>query len=178
MKRLQPFVSLLALLLGACASNPPPRPDARNRPPASGKEYNGQANRAMQLEAEGKLAPNALAGDLGAIMAKRAEALYPPALSAQTGPGHTRVPPQVVKTVPPVYPLIYRVVATEAEVWLAFVVDTEGNVTDIRSLTDFDSAFVTASFEAVKQWKFKPGMVDGTPVNTLITIPLRFYLTK
>lgn len=111
-------------------------------------------------------------------MYERAQKLYPEELWKEIGPGHTLTPIKLIKAVPAKYPLAYRLVATEGEVWVGFVVDATGKVTDVKPLTEFDSKFVAAAIKAVKQWKFEPATRDGKPVPALVTVPIQFRLEK
>lgn len=61
----------------------------------------------------------------------------------------------------------------EARVLLAIVIDREGGVTNVRTIRG-DPAFFEAAIEAVKQWKFKPGMKESQPVNVHANVEMTF----
>jgi protein TonB len=65
---------------------------------------------------------------------------------------------------------------------LQFVVDTTGHTSDISiksaaSSTASDRGFAEAAVDAVKQWRFTPALVNGTPVATKVVLPIRVVET-
>ncbi|HNY41101.1 MAG TPA: M56 family metallopeptidase [Bryobacteraceae bacterium] len=61
----------------------------------------------------------------------------------------------------------------EARVMLKIVIGTEGEVAEAEPL-DGDPAFFEAAIEAVKQWKFEPGMKEGKPVKVSANVETNF----
>lgn len=61
-------------------------------------------------------------------------------------------------------------------VTLAIIVDTEGRVRDIRVIKSVGMGLDEKAREAVRQWRFKPGMKDGQPVNVRATVDVTFRL--
>lgn len=61
-------------------------------------------------------------------------------------------------------------------VTLAIIVDTEGRVRDVRVVKSVGMGLDEKAREAVLQWRFKPGMKDGLPVNVRATIDVTFRL--
>jgi TonB family protein len=145
--------------------------------PANEKDYAAQANERVreQMTAAGVAKATK---DIPAEMYERAKKLYPEEFWKEPEPGQKVTPIKLLKTVPPKYPLVYRIVATEGEIWVAFIVDPKGKVTEVKPLTEFESQFVDAAVNAVKKWKFEPATRDGKPVGTLVTVPLQFRLEK
>ena len=86
------------------------------------------------------------------------------------------VPPKVVKKVAPSYPPELKRNRVEGEVHLVFVVLEDGSVAHVRARRMGSPAFVQSAVEAVKQWKFEPGMKDGQAVKTRVRLPLSFSL--
>ncbi len=84
--------------------------------------------------------------------------------------------PKPIKRVSPVYPPELKAKRVEGEVRLVFIVQEDGSVEDVRVSRMTSPAFVEAAIEAVKQWKFEPGMIDGRPVKTRVHLPLSFSL--
>jgi len=88
--------------------------------------------------------------------------------------GQVREPKKIVH-VPPVYPDIARNNHIEGLVILEAVINEAGVVERIkvlRSHTLLDSAAI----EAVKQWRYTPTLLNGTPVSVLMTITVNFKL--
>jgi TonB family protein len=85
-----------------------------------------------------------------------------------------RIPPQVTYQVPPIYPadLIGRGIA--GEVLVGFVVDTRGVPLDPFIFRSTRREFEAPAIAAVQEWRFKPGTLDGKPVNTKMTVPIVF----
>lgn len=84
--------------------------------------------------------------------------------------------PSPIKRIPPRYPQKWRAAKLEgaAKVW--FIVDKEGNPIQVQveEATNWD--FAKAALDAIKQWEFTPGKINGEPVNTQITLPLTWDL--
>lgn len=150
---------------------------ARSAPPSSATDYAAQANQSAQ-EQTTKAGSEKATKDVPTEMYERAKKLYAEEFWKDPEPGQKVTPIKLLKAVPPKYPLLYRIVATEGEIWVAFVVDAKGKVTDVKPLTEFESKFVQAAIDAVKKWKFEPATRDGKPVATLVTVPLQFRLEK
>src|SRR5262249_40915209 len=55
-------------------------------------------------------------------------------------------------------------------------VDTSGRATNIRVLHSLGLGLDEKAIEAVKQWKFRPGMKDGRPVTVQASIEVNFRL--
>lgn len=72
----------------------------------------------------------------------------------------------------PVYPSAFRYTGTEGEAVIVFVVDATGAVTQPTVLRSTHKEFESPSLEAVSQWIFQPGMKDGHPVATRLTVPI------
>jgi len=86
-------------------------------------------------------------------------------------------PPRPLVKVPPFYPLSARAKGIEGQVELVFVVQADGSVSDIEVADSFPGrVFVEAALRAVRQWRFKPGTMEGQPVATRVRLPMRFQL--
>lgn len=83
--------------------------------------------------------------------------------------------PQVINAVTPLYPqaLVFSGIGGKVEIEL--VIDTEGNTRDLRVVSSPHPLLSEAALKAMAQWKFRPGMRDGHPVNTRAKLPLEFY---
>ena len=78
----------------------------------------------------------------------------------------TRIEPEPIKRVPPKYPIKAARSAREGWARLSFVIDEEGNVNNILVTETSGSRDLTkAAVKAAKQWKYKPAMENGKPVQ-------------
>ncbi len=77
----------------------------------------------------------------------------------------------------PVYPYRAKARNIEGFVELAFVLSTEGKVTEVRVVdAEPGELFVQAARRAVQRWRFEPGIRDGQPVPVQVQVKLRFEL--
>lgn len=98
----------------------------------------------------------------------------PPAAAPFRVGGAVREPKKIVD-VSPVYPAIAQSARIEGLVILEAVISERGlveRVKVLRSVPLLDAAAV----EAVKQWRYTPTLLNGTPVSVLMTIRLNFTL--
>jgi protein TonB len=82
--------------------------------------------------------------------------------------------PEAVSQVAPTYPAELRKAKIEGLVTLIFVLDENGRVDDPRVETSSRPEFEKPALEAIRKWRFSPGMKDGQPVRTYIRMPVRF----
>lgn len=85
--------------------------------------------------------------------------------------------PNVVSAVPPKYPYEAAQQGLQGKVVVKFVLTKEGTV---KEPTIFKSSpegvFDEAALEAVKQYKFNPGTIDGKAVDCIVRMPIVFEL--
>jgi protein TonB len=86
--------------------------------------------------------------------------------------------PEAVSQTPPTYPPELRKAKIEGVVTLVFVLSEEGRVEDPRVDTSSRPEFEKPALDAIRKWRFKPGMKDGQPVRTYIRVPMRFRVTS
>lgn len=86
--------------------------------------------------------------------------------------------PKPTKTVQPLYPAELKAARVTGDVVLAFVVDADGAVKNLRVEKATEPAFAEAALAAVAAWEFEPGTKDGKPVSCQLTLPLRFTLSN
>lgn len=82
--------------------------------------------------------------------------------------------PEAVTQVAPAYPPELRKAKVEGVVTMVFVLDEKGRVEDPRVENSTRPEFEKPALEAIRKWRFTPGMKDGQPVRTYIRIPMRF----
>ncbi len=82
-------------------------------------------------------------------------------------------PMRVVKSVQPIYPPIARVRRLSGPVLVEVKVGKDGHVTNPRFVSG-QPVFRDAAFDAVKQWIFKPAMLNGQPIDQTTQIKVIF----
>jgi protein TonB len=85
--------------------------------------------------------------------------------------------PEAISQVPPTYPQELRKAKIEGVVTVVFVLDEDGRVEDPRVENSSRPEFEQPALEAIRKWRFRPGMKDGQPVRTYIRIPMRFRVS-
>jgi TonB family protein len=83
--------------------------------------------------------------------------------------------PKKIRHVAPVYPDVAQQARVQGVVILEAMIDGAGDVIDanvLRSVALLDQAAV----DAVRQWKFTPTLVNGVPVNVIMTVTVNFTL--
>ena len=78
----------------------------------------------------------------------------------------------------PQYPFYLRKDRIPGEVVVDFIVDTHGDVRNAYAVKWSHPGFVESAVWAVSQWKFRPGIKGGKPVNTHMQVPLVFSLDE
>lgn len=86
--------------------------------------------------------------------------------------------PEVVAQVAPTYPPELRKAKIEGAVTLVFLLSEDGRVEDPRVENSTRPEFEKPALEAVRRWRFRPGMKDGQPVKTHMRLPLRFRVSS
>jgi len=85
--------------------------------------------------------------------------------------------PQAVSQVAPAYPVELRKAKVEGSVTLVFVLSEDGRVVDPRVENSSRPEFEKPALDAIRKWRFSPGMKDGRAVRTYIRVPMRFRVS-
>ncbi|HET7440517.1 MAG TPA: TonB family protein [Terriglobales bacterium] len=80
------------------------------------------------------------------------------------------------RPVNPSYPLLARQMKVQGSVLLQALISREGTIQDLQILNG-PTILATAAREAVKQWRFKPYLQDGQPVETQAKITVNFTIS-
>jgi periplasmic protein TonB len=91
--------------------------------------------------------------------------------------GGQLVAPARVGYVQPVYPQVAVASRVSAILILEAQVDVQGIVTAVRVLRGHP-LFDDAAVSAVKQWRYKPLLLDGEPTAFILTVTVAFSLTR
>lgn len=85
----------------------------------------------------------------------------------------------LITKVTPVYPPEMKAQGLEGTVVLQTVISKEGVPLSLNSQSsDVNRAFVDAAIDAVKQWRYKPTLLNGEPVEVITTITINFTLSQ
>ena len=77
----------------------------------------------------------------------------------------------------PTYPPLARAARVQGEVVLSAVIDTNGQITNLN-LVSGHPMLVPSAIDAVKQWRYKPYLLNGQPVEVETTITVIFTLSS
>jgi TonB family protein len=113
--------------------------------------------------------------------ATRGYASTPPRSSTASAPGHFRVgggttAPVLLYKVEPEYSEEARAAKYQGTVLLRVVITPEGAAGEIKVIRLLGRGLDEKAIEAVKQWRFRPGLRDGRPVHVGATIEVNFKL--
>lgn len=87
--------------------------------------------------------------------------------------------PQAVQKVEPVYPQRARKQGVSGKVVLRFLVEPDGHVTRPSIVSaNPEGYFEQSALEAIRHWRFKPGLYRGKAVATWVVLPVQFQLTS
>jgi TonB family protein len=91
-------------------------------------------------------------------------------------PGSGVEPPVVLREVRPTYTETARQRGISGEVVLEIVVLRDGTVGRVRVLNGLGGGLDEKAIEAVRQWKFDPARLRGTPVDVMVEVAVEFKL--
>ncbi len=125
-------------------------------------------------------------GALGGIIGGLPAAAPPPPPKAPPPPpkpvGPQRIGGNVqaanlINAVKPVYPPLAKMARQQGTVKFEATISKEGAIEDLKVVSG-PPLLIPAAMEAVKQWKYKPTMLNGEPVEVLTTIDVNFSLSN
>lgn len=91
-------------------------------------------------------------------------------------PGSGVEPPRLLREVRADYTDQGRRANLEGEVVLEIVVRRDGSVGDVRVLQRLGAGLDERAIQAVKQWRFSPARMRGTPVDVIVEVGVEFKL--
>jgi protein TonB len=86
--------------------------------------------------------------------------------------------PEPIAQVSPAYPAELRKARVEGVVTVVFLLNEEGRVESPKVETSTRPEFEKPALDAIRKWRFRPGMKDGEAVRTYIRVPMRFRVTS
>ena len=123
-------------------------------------------------------------GDVSESIMVRERRAAPPAQPSQpqgTQPirvgGNIRVPRKLLD-VRPIYPAAMRAAGREGVVPIEAIIGRDGTVSSVRVLSaQVHRDFAIAAVDAVRQWRFSPTLLNGAPVEVVMTVSVTFNLS-
>ncbi|MFN2441722.1 MAG: energy transducer TonB, partial [Thermoanaerobaculia bacterium] len=85
-------------------------------------------------------------------------------------------PPVVINRVDPVYPEVARKARIQGIVIIEAIIDKRGNVTNVKVLKGLPFGLDQAAADAVRRWRFRPGTLNGQPVDVIFNLTVNFKL--
>jgi len=82
----------------------------------------------------------------------------------------------VYKTIP-VYPILAKVTHKEGVVVLQATISTAGAIENLRAVSG-DLMLREAAIEAVSNWRYRPYLLNGQPVEVETTVNVVFRMTQ
>jgi TonB family protein len=102
---------------------------------------------------------------------------HPFAPTAASPVGGTIRPPKIVKRVEPRYPMGARAFRVSGIAIFTCVIDKDGSIHDIAMKKGLPAPTLSyTAMEALRQWKFEPGTIDGKPVEVLFNLTISYTL--
>jgi TonB family protein len=153
---------------------PAPAPAAPNFATNAARPVERQAGAANQADAPA-VAVNA-AGSGGAlpdVLSSSSAGPAPPLPMERIHVGGLLIAPKLSHSVPPVYPGAAARAGIVGDVVIRADVDKAGNVGTMKILSG-PVALQQAATNAMRQWKYSPGTLDGQPIATEVTVTLKF----
>ena len=120
---------------------------------------------------EGGVVGGVVGGVMGGVMTDTA-----PKQDAPLRVGGDVKAPVIVNKVEPVYPEVARKARISGIVIVECTINKNGDVTDVHVLKPLPFGLDQAAADAVRRWKFKPGTLNGQPVDVLFNLTVNFKL--
>lgn len=98
----------------------------------------------------------------------------PTVLRVRVSQGVTRG--MLINRVEPSYPPLARQARVQGTVILKAIIDTDGTIKNLQ-LVSGHALLAPAAIDAVKQWRYKPYLLNGAPVEVETTVEVTFALT-
>jgi protein TonB len=83
----------------------------------------------------------------------------------------------LIRKITPVYPADAKANHIQGVVKLGVRIDREGHVSDVTVLSG-DPTLTYVAVEAVKQWLYRPTLLNGLPVEVLTQVDVNFTLLQ
>jgi protein TonB len=77
----------------------------------------------------------------------------------------------------PLYPPIAKVTRTQGTVRIQASIGRDGSIRNLQLISG-PPLLVAAAIEAVRQWRYKPTLLNGEPVEVITEIAVNFALSQ
>ena len=112
--------------------------------------------------------------DIGPPAPPAPRVVAPPPPPPQRVGGVVR-PPQKIHHVPPAYPAIAQAARISGTVTLEALIAEDGSVREVKVLRSV-SLLDASAIDAVRQWRFTPTLLNGVPVQVIMSVTVTFTL--
>ena len=86
------------------------------------------------------------------------------------------IPPTVLSRIEPVYSEAARKANLEGTVELSAIIRKDGSIETVKVLRGLGLGLDESAVRALKRWRFRPGMKDGSPVDLRVNVEVTFSL--
>jgi periplasmic protein TonB len=100
----------------------------------------------------------------------------PPAPTPTVNVGGNIRQPERMTYVSPTYPLLALTARVQGLVIIQATIDTTGRVQDARVMRTDSPLLNGAALTAVRQWVYTPTLLNGIPVNVIMTVTVQFRM--
>ena len=116
-------------------------------------------------------------GEIPPMTTVRPEEGFPPAAPGvqRIRVGGTVQSRNLVREVPPEYPPLAKQARIQGTVVLGVLIDRNGKVVNIQVVSGHP-LLVQSATDAVKQWEYRPTLLNGAPVEVVTTVDVNFRL--
>ena len=81
----------------------------------------------------------------------------------------------LINKVEPPYPAMAKIAHVQGDVVLQALISKQGSIENLRAVSGHP-ILIQAAMDAVKQWRYRPYMLNGEPVEVETTITVRFHM--
>ena len=82
----------------------------------------------------------------------------------------------LIRDVKPLYPRLAQAAGVQGEVVLQAVIGKDGRIENLHALSG-NPLLVKAALDAVQQWRYRPYLLNGQPVEVETQITVRFTVS-
>ena len=102
----------------------------------------------------------------------------PPGTPQRIRVGGNVIAANLISQVKPIYPQTAREAGVEGTVHLQGIIGADGTLIALRALSSNDADLTNAALEAVRQWRYRPTLLNNEPVEVLTDIDVEFKLSQ
>jgi protein TonB len=84
----------------------------------------------------------------------------------------------LISQVKPIYPASAQSAGREGTVHLQGIIGVDGSLIGLRVLSSPDPDLAVAAFEAVRQWRYRPTLLNNVPVEVITDIDVDFKIVQ